>query len=326
MAVTGSGTQTDPYIFHDFDELKSIVDARTSADGIDRYYTKLANDLDGNTFPREYRLPHIDLQTEYGRNIDIDLDGHVIKNFVTNFNNPLIKGGTTGSSYYTIYGCIHDGDFLNIHIHKSYNSTYSSVYYVFIRNMHVQRCRFSITTDDYYTSGNGGSDHALFVNCSMLQCSVFARLCINFHLRVLRTAELRDTEYLSTLCDIKVDFKNTSSPNIINGDLSYSRITGIIHSDDDYSATYERPVTPICYSGGLSHCVVDVDLSKQKYHIPSSDYMIHAISYAEDTVINTDSFSEHIDAGYGTECTAQEIRNGDALRNKGFMVVNVGDD
>lgn len=99
MAITGTGTEQDPFIVHSYDE---IVEAVTShyGTGATPYYSRLANDINCNDYGVDWEWETIELASNAsGRtHADIlDLNGHTIKNVYIANSNYLFKG--VNSSY-----------------------------------------------------------------------------------------------------------------------------------------------------------------------------------------------------------------------------------
>lgn len=104
MAVTGTGTEQDPWIVHSYEEIKSTW--ASSPDGL--HYMKLANDIDCNDYGEEFEWQSCTPSYSgiNGKDIDFDLNGHVIKNIKVKAGNVVFS--TYGSSK------IHNGKILNI--------------------------------------------------------------------------------------------------------------------------------------------------------------------------------------------------------------------
>ena len=333
MSVTGSGTQTDPYIFHDFDELKAIVDARTSEDGTDRYYVRLANDLNGNLFSIDYELPNIVLNQKYTRNIDIDLDGHVIKNFVlktlTNTDGRLFHVNT---SYYSIdtIPYIHDGVFKNILLVKR-SSTYSTAAYTFAIGCYFDNVKFSLKYVN--PTGSGGasvSTYGVFALCKLYRCSgdiwLETNKGINYRFFTHLANRSGGKVYTMEECDWRISLAAGGRPNVAyqceDGTIKNSRITGKMAT---LAGNEYQPCQWLGYrSSGIANynnCVVDIDVSG--IHFNSTQTACSPVhGDCPNTMVNTDTFGQGMLTTLIVPCTSTELRNGDALRAKGFDVIN----
>ena len=102
MAITGTGTELDPFIVHSYDEIKEKF---SSADS--ETYLKLGNDIDCNDYGSQWEWTTI--QAPASSKKYLDLDGHTIKNAYISVSNLLFAG------YNTSYGSnIYNGKILNI--------------------------------------------------------------------------------------------------------------------------------------------------------------------------------------------------------------------
>lgn len=111
MAITGTGTEQDPFIVHSYDE---IVEAVTSHYGTGNtpYYSQLANDIDCNDYGVDWEWETIELASNASGKTHsdiLDLNGHTIKNVYIANSNYLFRG--VSSSYPTE---VKNGKILNI--------------------------------------------------------------------------------------------------------------------------------------------------------------------------------------------------------------------
>ena len=104
MAITGTGTELDPFIVHSYAEIKTFIEDTTASD----LYGKLGNDIDCNTYGVDWEWETI---TNSSSNIrDFDLDGHTIKNVYIKNSNFMFKGGSQSSRKIVC----HNGKLLNV--------------------------------------------------------------------------------------------------------------------------------------------------------------------------------------------------------------------
>lgn len=99
MAITGTGTEQDPFIVHSYDEIVEVVTSHYGT-GTTPYYSRLANDIDCNDYGVDWEWETIELANNASgkSHSDIlDLDGHTIKNAYLANSNYLFKG--LNSSY-----------------------------------------------------------------------------------------------------------------------------------------------------------------------------------------------------------------------------------
>lgn len=102
MAITGTGTKDDPYIVHNYDELKEKYTEQNGS--TTEWYIKLVNDIDCNDFGDIWEWTA--MERGYG-NKYIDLDNHTIKNIMIKFGSSLFSD-SNGSTH------ISNGKILNI--------------------------------------------------------------------------------------------------------------------------------------------------------------------------------------------------------------------
>ena len=76
MAITGTGTQADPFLVHSYDEIKSKVNSRPTSKN--NKYIKLVNDINFKDYGDNWLFNEID----FGGSWDIDLGDHTIKNII----------------------------------------------------------------------------------------------------------------------------------------------------------------------------------------------------------------------------------------------------
>lgn len=110
MAITGTGTQEDPFLVHSYEEIKSAASSHTGTNT--KYYIKLMNDVDCNDYGVEFEWETIELangasyasQRLYN---DLDLNNHTIKNIKIKSSNYLFSGSNASAD-------VHNGKLLNV--------------------------------------------------------------------------------------------------------------------------------------------------------------------------------------------------------------------
>lgn len=94
MAITGTGTEQDPFIVHSYGEIVEAVTSHYGTGGTP-YYSRLANDINCNDYGEDWEWNTIELASNAsGRTHSdiLDLNGHTIKNaYITN-NSYLFRG------------------------------------------------------------------------------------------------------------------------------------------------------------------------------------------------------------------------------------------
>lgn len=84
MAITGTGTEQDPYLVHDYDEIKTAVTDITSTNK----YIKLMNDIDFKE-DEHFRWESVTGNSSY--HAELDLNNKTIMNFFIASNNLMFK-------------------------------------------------------------------------------------------------------------------------------------------------------------------------------------------------------------------------------------------
>lgn len=101
MAITGTGTQADPWIVHNYDEIKDVLQNKLDSNT----YAKLANDIDCNDYGDSWEWETITLRANWV--FEFDLGGHTIKNIMIKSGNSLFYGKST-------VNVIRNGKILNV--------------------------------------------------------------------------------------------------------------------------------------------------------------------------------------------------------------------
>ena len=130
MAITGSGTEQDPYIVHDYTELRTACNNSN-------VFVELANSIDCNDYGEDFEWQTVTL----GDGSDLDLKTHTIKNFKAADDNYAFRCGN--------WSKIHNGKILNVYLARSdgfsalWNSTESR--WAYLENLSI-----SINTGEDY--------------------------------------------------------------------------------------------------------------------------------------------------------------------------------
>ena len=188
MAITGSGTQGDPYIVHDYEELKTACSNSN-------VYIELADDINCNDYGEDFEWQTVTL----GGSSDLDLKGHTIKNFKVADRNYVFRANN--------WSKIHNGKILNAYLARSYgfsakwNSTESR--WAYLENLSI-----SINT------GAGLDNSYVFESFAMNANAIYIEGDVRTHL--IRPydgdgAEITNTDFL---LDVN---SNTSDCSIFSG-------------------------------------------------------------------------------------------------------------
>lgn len=310
MAITGTGTEQDPFIVHSYAEIKEATESHNTGD-YTMYYTKLANDIDCNDYGTDWEWTEIILACNTGSGTSLkrwantlDLDGHTIKNaYVANGENMFSSIINSGEGK----GVIKNGKLLNIFGANPKNIFASTQ----VENVSVSAQLTSYS--DRFTTG-------IWKNCAI-------------YLIVLNNGG-RTPFYYSIQdglknVDIYAELLNcTAGSNLIqpSGSISLDslRIAG--------KATPADPSNPPTFrisSQRIVNSVVDFDLTEFSFPEGTTGTVTVWSSDNNNTcVVNSEKLQV---AGYQKlvapanviQATTAQIRNGADLRSLGFLVVNV---
>lgn len=279
MAVTGSGTELDPWIVHNISEIQSCI-------GQSGKYLKLANDVNCNDYGESF------VWSTLSSNADFDLDGHTLKNIEIGNSTNFSSGNS---------GLIHNGKILNVFLNGSE---------YFSNNSRFKEISFSIDATAQETTDNV----AVFYGASTRidKCAIYAKNTKKalIHDGIGNNIEVNETDIL-----IDSDVNTTGSQGngywttYIGAKLSKSRIRGKMKN---YTGTG-------LFASNVVNCVVDLETETATINtsVSGGNVTSSAIN-SEKMAIDSSKFN----SGF-IKCTTAEIRNGDELRAKGFLVVNV---
>lgn len=292
MSVTGSGTQADPWIVQNYTDLQSVFNSISGGWG---NYVKLGNDIDCNDYGSSFEWGTLS-STYNTRWFDFDLDGHTIKNIKVAANNYMFSTG--GGSRCNI----RNGKIRNLFLNEAYG---------------LALCAGELYFSEISVSTNVTGIKSYVTNRAFFEnCAVYAEGASAYMLFM----NYDEQNPLFKNCDIKLAIDNLNEKRIIGKDTNFSgssigldncRIRGYVKG-----ATASNCVVGMC---SMINSVCDLDMLQTTH-----DGIINAFAAGGSGVCNSDKLASGIAAGGNiTEVTSQEIINGDALRAKGFVVVNV---
>lgn len=251
-AITGAGTENNPYVIHNYDELKwCCEDAEAVPEGqakTDYVYVKLNNDIDCSTYGMSFRWF---ITCEHA--VDIHLNSKAIENFYIHRNGYLFSVANTARKL-----SVHDGKILNVY--GDWISKSSSVLYiptnaadsaVTFKNisMSIDATNFSNTQSTLCT---GYPSFLTMTNCTIDFKGTYT---------TTSSVSLVSSAKLYT-CDIHIDLVNDSStyPYLLNGSASYvgyalnCRFMGRIQLRTITATSYG------VYYWQVRNCVFDVEI------------------------------------------------------------------
>lgn len=324
MAITGTGTELDPYIVHDVDEMHTVLSGyNTYWTAQTQFWMKLDADIDAENIA----WPNMrDPYTSYLPLAMIDMQGHKISNINTLdvgvdeliHCRKLYNGSIENIELAIDSPIFQEVNFENMKISATITfdmSEYSGYYncnYVF-RSNNFDACIIDVditfaNSKTNYFAGSGVfwffADEKIIQNCD---------INITAHNVKLTT---------STQCYDHIFHTNSTSD--FTATVKKCRVTGSV---DDSTVWLEGFLASAVIE--MIECVVDIDFSTCT--IPadaSSGVLVQAT--ADTTVINTDSLSAaglngKMTAGTGMiPCTYSEIRHYDDLTAVNFPITRAG--
>ena len=285
MAITGTGTKADPWIVHNYDEIKDVLQNKLDSDT----YAKLANDIDCNEYGDTWEWETITLRANWV--FEFDLGGHTIKNIMIKSGNSLFYGKST-------VNVIRNGKILNV-----FNNDGESVI-----------AGNGLTLKDISMSVNGtGLTSYAFNQISMNNCAVYFKsnkLNQEVFLRANITSPFKNTDFY-------LDISNVNSKKIFGGSNNYLTIDNCRISGKLRGALVSKYLS----LGGATNSVIEVDttladcVSAQTIFSDVSTGIINT-EISPNLIGGTSGL---------TACTTAQMRDADYLNSIGFTVVKVGE-
>lgn len=284
MAITGTGTKDDPYIVHDYDELKEKY---TEYNGSSmEWYIKLVNDIDCNVLGDDWEWTA--MIRGYG-NKYIDLAGHTIKNI-------MIRSGSSLFSDNDISTYISNGKILNVFNNGAANILDG----VNLRNISISMN--ATNTTDFVIRQSILNNCAVYIKSSKLNNS-----CIKFAAQSTN----RNNDYYFDIADANSQYllDYFGFDDVVQDSC---RIRGIIKGNIGSGFIYGYP--------GLNNCVVEVDNSGAMW---SSGTPQSPIANGTG-IFNVEIGNYPSSISNMMLCTTAQMRDPDYLNSIGFNVVKVG--
>ena len=285
MAITGTGTKADPWIVHNYDEIKDVLQNKLDSDT----YAKLANDIDFKDYGDAWEWETITLRANWV--FEFDLGGHTIKNIMIKSGNSLFYGKST-------VNVIRNGKILNV-----FNNDGESVI-----------AGNGLTLKDISMSVNGtGLTSYAFNQISMNNCAVYFKsnkLNQEVFLRANITSPFKNTDFY-------LDISNVNSKKIFGGSNNYLTIDNCRISGKLCGALVSKYLS----LGGARNSVIEVDttladcVSAQTIFSDVSTGIINT-EISPNLTGGTSGL---------TACTTAQMRDADYLNSIGFTVVKVGE-
>ncbi len=201
MAVTGNGTQGDPWIVHNYDEIKDVM-ARTKIGK----YLRLANDIDCNDYGAEFEWSAPEIVTNDGGTFYFDLGGFAIKNVKVAANSSLFKYYRSNGTNNSIY----NGALLNVFLPNAVG---------FVNIANDTSVTIKCTLQDLSISIDGTTATGIiFEDCKLTRCAVWFQSgkLLNDVFRVYNNGSIGDRDAIND-CDFYFDIQDMNGKSIFYG-------------------------------------------------------------------------------------------------------------
>ena len=274
------------------------------------YSGRLNNDIDCNDYGSDFTWQTQQLygSSVYGEScMHVDLDGHTIKNAIVAPNNVMFDLKTSSE--------LKNGKLRNIFLSGAQSFIKSSSNIPKVEQLSISAEATGITS--YF------SNNVLFDSCA-----VFIQSYSELAEKLFTTYS--DTVTILNNCDVKFAIENANEKEMIGMMSGYGgavnkvagcRFTGYIKGRACGSGSSRSVISrTLSY---MDSCCFDVDFSEMWGDSPTVNWMVSTIISGALTgsVVNGDLGNGYVTGN--NVVTNQEIVNGDALRSKGFVVVNV---
>lgn len=315
MAITGSGTEQDPWIVHSYDELISLSNTRPA--GESTAYIELANNINCNTYGTEFKWGNF--HTDTNCMAVIDFAGHTIKNVLVKEGTAMFSVGHT--SPYNNFGhtVLKNGKLLNVFL-GSQTSQIISFGVFTLDNMSIS-CDASQATEPTFDAPYHYSDYKAYIKNSAIY---------------FRSSRLNSYPFQNlieiTNSDIWLDIENQNKYDIFDSDvvtLKDCRIRGKVGGKSTYYGVFDVQFT---------NSVIDLNARDSELYSETcrSWHMIATSKFNEATqttvIATTDENGQSLfptDIPYTPSSSWQyasysNIRDPDYLNEHGFICVEVG--
>ena len=300
MAVTGLGTEENPFIVHSYDEIKSCIEGLNDDQ---LHYLKLGNNIDCKDYGESFEWATISVNWS-NRRFDFDLNGHTIQNVKIGTNQTMFIYSGQASR-------IHDGKLLNIFLDQSYGLTaaYGGVY-----------ADFDFENISISVSGMGlKSNHQAFQYIRFKKCAVYYETnVLNSDHEIIINNDLGGGGANVINSDIIIKCDNQNQRYFFNSEVKFEacRIRGYTKGSAPYAGNYNNQ--RCTFKNSFTSCIFEFDNSEYVGYAPT---FIIGFDANSGCVINKDIIA--VVGSSWNFVTTEQIRNGSALRSAGFPVINV---
>ena len=334
MAITGTGTQNDPFVVHGYDEFISLSEhaAVENSSVYIKFFDEPNQTINCNSYGSEFKWGQFKANRDV--TVYIDLNGCTIKNVLIDANKAMfyaVGGNDTYPHWHAAVIKISNGSFLNVFVSDASSR---------IAQGQVEFSNVAISTNTSSATTIPIQGVASDKPCKIDNCALY------WQHATLSTALMKFCTVTDTDFELHIDDQNN---NPMFSDCSYTdcRFQGKI-SGRAYRNSINEDAVVLGYNIGgnsqshrviLTNCVADLDLT-DSYGTPNyygRNYYIY--NTYNDASLNTNVFcnSHYPSAGttyqynYSTAWNymphegndGKNIRNGAYLNSKGFVVVQV---
>ena len=303
MAITGTGTQGDPYIVHNYSELRELY----TFSGDEMKYAKLGNDINCNDYGEDFEWESVRLGdgSSSGMTMTLDLDGHTISNTFIALNQTMFQLETYGGRGSKII----NGKLANI-----FNKPNSTKAFITGGGMDCEVQDLSISA-----CCSAGS-HGVLESLTPKNVSAYIYNYGNITNLFLKA---NSTACVVKNCYINIDGGNNVTSPII--DINNSATYGV--QDCKITGTVKGSLcSKFVANTKMNQCVVHIDASEATFTAMSGGIKTICSSGSNGVCNVTDLPTDGSPSTYASglaECTRQEMYNASALRAKGFNVISV---
>lgn len=274
--MTGAGTIDDPILVGSYEEIKEGLNTGQ--------YVKLVNDIDCNDYGASFKWQTIGLPGTRTEAKYLDLDGHTIKNVVIPENNYMFNFNVGVQAGFELY----NGEILNVFC-ESANGIFDAK-------------SLSTWHDLSFSIEGTSAKKTLFSNVNLERCSID-----------LEASKMPPglSSNVFTDCDLYFDITDMNNLTLTNNaSATNSRIKGTIGGA---LLTMSGKHYLWGYSGSLSNCIVEFDVSNLTCNINTVCNLTNTVVNLGDKYIGTT----------GSKATAEQIRDPAYNNSVGFTVVEV---
>ena len=307
MAITGTGTEQDPFIVHSYDELKYACEQHGST--YEKFYTKLANDINCNDYGDDWEWETITLGSNASganKNNCVDLNGHTIKNVYIKNGNGLFTSNSTAS------GDLKNGKILNV-----FGNSPSKI----LTKVSVENISMSMQL---------GTPSSTLFDSNIIKNSAFYIVVTNADNRTIFycvNAGVKNIDMYIELYNCGQNTRIFHGGSHSNADIDSVRAIGAMKIP--VGGEPPEPISGIWTYGKATNSVFDIDMTDFNYAgISVNPQGLFGSTGDNTTVINWDkvpheSSGDYTASGYLKATSTEQMKIGAELRSLGFLVVNV---